>query len=193
MKKSIALLLLAAFVLTGCGSGNSDNDSAVPNIDTADETNVIEAPSTHPESSASEEFENKIMAICKDHGVGYSYHADYNRRGLSDPNVVARQVTCNTIDGRHDYTCEIITEYYEDAGLAREAYDQQRDFVKSMQEISKYTTLLDDDVTLGIREDSLNWLFYCRLYDHYLIYIMDTNHADWTAEIMYDIEELIEE
>ena len=192
MKKAIALLLLAALLLTGCGSEKSGNDSAAANTDTTDVADTTEAPTNHSDSSVGEDFENKIIAICKEHGVGFSYHADYNRRGLSDPNVIALQATCNTIDGRHDYTCEIKTEYYEDAGLAREAYEQLRDGEDAFEELSDWYLLLDDDVTYAVKSDFYDSLQYCKLYDHYVVYIWAADHGDIATEIMYDIESLIE-
>jgi uncharacterized protein YcfL len=193
MKKIIALLLLAALLLTGCGAGKSGNDSSAVNTDTADATDTNGAYVDQSVFSANEDFENKVMAICKEHGIGYSYHMyDYNRPGLSDPDVVARVVTCNTIDGRRDYLCEIKTEYYEDTKFAREAYDLQREATEIIQPLSDWYTMMDDDVTLCIKSDLYKSLMYCRYYDHYVVYIVDGEYCDVTTEIMYEIESLIE-
>lgn len=181
--KKLIILIITAVLLCGCGSRNDKN---------ADENKDSSGQVSSQESEY--EFEDQVIAICRSYGFDYPlYDYNYNHLGLSDPNNVGRLITTDKVNGERDYGFQIMTEYFEDPDLTREAYDQYRGVFEGFAELSSYEVILDDEDVFAIHEADRQ-LGYCRLYGNYLaviMYTMGNMDIDVAYDIMNDIEALI--
>ena len=188
--KKIVIVILAALLLVGCGSGKQ-TDTSVP--ESAEKT---EKPADQITDSKGESiFEDQIIAISEKNGVGYSFHQhEYAEVGLSDPGVTSRFMLCDMIDGERSGSFQIITEYFEDPAYAKEQFELVKNFVGNG---IGYPTiaLLDDDRTIATClefSDHNGNLMYAKLYDHYVITVVaiPDEYYDAAYAIMEEIEAL---
>ncbi len=183
MKKFISALLFVSILFTGCGAGKETNT----------DTEKTEEPAKQDsETGYGDEFEKKIITICKDHDVEYSMHSDKHLApGLSDPNATSRFMLCDKQNGERDADLQIMTEYFEDAKYAEEQFQNNKTLISSPGSLK---VLIDDDQTFAscLATTDYSCLTYIKLYDHYFITVVaiPEKYYDTGIEIMNDIEDL---
>ena len=171
-----------------------DNATAAPE---AAENEDVAASSGAASSGSSDEFVEKVVAICESYGIERSFNRMEQHFVFSSPEEsTSYRTICDRINGERDPGRQIVVDEYEDPDIAPQEFalikEQQENFAADL-DIEQ--VFLNDDHTFASYMDAYGAqsnIIYIKLYENCIVSLVSFEEEDFDTglSIIDDIEAL---